>query len=250
MGKLTGFMEYERHEPPRARSRRRACATGSSSTTTCPRRRCRSRARAAWTAACRSATRGRCSRAGASGCPINNLIPEWNDLVYRGQWREALARLHKTNNFPEFALVASTGAQPITPRREVVPARAAAGFRVGCHDLHAGTDQIWPVANALWIAATHQEHNRRDIRGAVARQASLPVLRQQPRTGRDRIDVGCQGQRHDVGFKPVAYCTRLRPRAAMRLVDCYGLIVLSAPAVGESLVNRAVEPTGRIIRNV
>ena len=38
----------------------------------------------------------------ASGCPIHNLIPEWNDLVYRGLWREALDRLHKTNNFPEF----------------------------------------------------------------------------------------------------------------------------------------------------
>ncbi len=38
----------------------------------------------------------------ASGCPINNLIPEWNDLLYRGLWREALDRLHKTNNFPEF----------------------------------------------------------------------------------------------------------------------------------------------------
>ncbi len=38
----------------------------------------------------------------ASGCPINNLIPEWNDLVYRGLWREAIDRLHKTNNFPEF----------------------------------------------------------------------------------------------------------------------------------------------------
>ena len=38
----------------------------------------------------------------ASGCPINNLIPEWNDLVYRGQWREAAIRLHRTNNFPEF----------------------------------------------------------------------------------------------------------------------------------------------------
>ncbi|WP_421654583.1 glutamate synthase small subunit [Leptothermofonsia sp. ETS-13] len=38
----------------------------------------------------------------ASGCPINNLIPEWNDLVYHGLWKEALARLHKTNNFPEF----------------------------------------------------------------------------------------------------------------------------------------------------
>src|SRR3954469_23981390 len=38
----------------------------------------------------------------ASGCPINNLIPEWNDLIYRGLWREALDRLHMTNNFPEF----------------------------------------------------------------------------------------------------------------------------------------------------
>ncbi len=38
----------------------------------------------------------------STGCPIDNLIPEWNDLVYRGRWREALDRLHKTNNFPEF----------------------------------------------------------------------------------------------------------------------------------------------------
>ncbi len=38
----------------------------------------------------------------AAGCPVKNLIPEWNDLVYHDQWREALDRLHKTNNFPEF----------------------------------------------------------------------------------------------------------------------------------------------------
>ena len=38
----------------------------------------------------------------AAGCPIHNLIPEWNDLIYRNLWREALERLHKTNNFPEF----------------------------------------------------------------------------------------------------------------------------------------------------
>ncbi len=38
----------------------------------------------------------------ASGCPVNNLIPEWNDLVYRGQWLEAYTLLSKTNNFPEF----------------------------------------------------------------------------------------------------------------------------------------------------
>ncbi|UVI27653.1 glutamate synthase subunit beta [Paenibacillus spongiae] len=39
---------------------------------------------------------------GTSGCPVNNLIPEWNNLIYRGLWRDALDRLHKTNNFPEF----------------------------------------------------------------------------------------------------------------------------------------------------
>jgi NAD(P)H-dependent glutamate synthase small subunit len=37
-----------------------------------------------------------------SGCPIDNLIPEWNDLVYQNRWRDALDRLHRTNNFPEF----------------------------------------------------------------------------------------------------------------------------------------------------
>ena len=37
-----------------------------------------------------------------NGCPIHNLIPEWNDLIYKGRWRDALDRLHKTNNFPEF----------------------------------------------------------------------------------------------------------------------------------------------------
>jgi len=38
----------------------------------------------------------------ASGCPLNNLIPDWNDLVFRGNWKVALELLHKTNNFPEF----------------------------------------------------------------------------------------------------------------------------------------------------
>jgi glutamate synthase (NADPH/NADH) small chain len=37
-----------------------------------------------------------------TGCPLNNLIPDWNDLVYRGRWREASRQLHATNNFPEF----------------------------------------------------------------------------------------------------------------------------------------------------
>ena len=37
-----------------------------------------------------------------TGCPVNNIIPDWNDLVYRGQWKEAIRILHATNNFPEF----------------------------------------------------------------------------------------------------------------------------------------------------
>jgi glutamate synthase (NADPH/NADH) small chain len=37
-----------------------------------------------------------------TGCPVNNIIPDWNDLVYRGRWKDAIHRLHATNNFPEF----------------------------------------------------------------------------------------------------------------------------------------------------
>ncbi len=37
-----------------------------------------------------------------TGCPLGNLIPDWNDLVYRDRWRAAIGRLHATNNFPEF----------------------------------------------------------------------------------------------------------------------------------------------------
>ena len=36
------------------------------------------------------------------GCPLGNIIPDWNDLVYRGRWEEAIERLHATNNFPDF----------------------------------------------------------------------------------------------------------------------------------------------------
>ena len=62
------------------------------------------------------------------GCPLGNLIPEWNDLVYRGNWFDALERLHATNNFPEFtgrlcpapcegACVLGINAEPVTIER-------------------------------------------------------------------------------------------------------------------------------------
>ena len=92
MGKVTGFLEYERleepHEPPQARrnhykefylrlSDKDAGVQGA-----------------------------RCMDCGIpfcmSGCPVNNIIPDWNDLVYRGDWKQAIDTLHSTNNFPEF----------------------------------------------------------------------------------------------------------------------------------------------------
>jgi len=92
MGKVTGFMEYERleepHEAPQARKThyreiylrlpdKDAAVQGA-----------------------------RCMDCGIpfcmSGCPVNNIIPDWNDLVYRGDWQQAIETLHSTNNFPEF----------------------------------------------------------------------------------------------------------------------------------------------------
>jgi NAD(P)H-dependent glutamate synthase small subunit len=94
MGKITGFMEFDRNPAPYRDAGARLLDfkeiyTGHDED--------------------RLTTQGaRCMDCGVpfcqsnEGCPIHNLIPEWNDLVYRGHWREALDRLHKTNNFPEF----------------------------------------------------------------------------------------------------------------------------------------------------
>ena len=92
MGKITGFMEIARHDLPalpveeRVRSFREFYLPLSDT---------------------EMAKQGaRCMDCGIpfcqTGCPINNIIPDWNDLVYRQNWREALDVLHSTNNFPEF----------------------------------------------------------------------------------------------------------------------------------------------------
>jgi glutamate synthase (NADPH) small chain len=63
-----------------------------------------------------------------NGCPLGNLIPEWNDLVHRHDWQEAIERLHATNNFPEFtgrlcpapcetACVLGINSDPVTIKR-------------------------------------------------------------------------------------------------------------------------------------
>ncbi|MFC1491247.1 glutamate synthase subunit beta [Nitrospinota bacterium] len=92
MGKVTGFLEFERETPERRPVEERVHD---------------------WSevylpfAEKKLQTQGaRCMDCGIpfchDGCPLGNLIPEWNDLVYRDKWREAIDRLHRTNNFPEF----------------------------------------------------------------------------------------------------------------------------------------------------
>src|SRR5690606_7657065 len=94
MGKHTGFMEYPRKAVPYRDAKERSGDFEEIFTTP---------------AEDHLRTQGaRCMDCGvpfcqsSNGCPVDNLIPEWNDLVYDGRWREALDRLHKTNNFPEF----------------------------------------------------------------------------------------------------------------------------------------------------
>ncbi len=92
MGKITGFMEIKRQDPASLPPTERV---GFYREFTLP---------LADTDVSRQGAR--CMDCGIpfcqTGCPVNNIIPDWNDLVYRGYWKEALESLHSTNNFPEF----------------------------------------------------------------------------------------------------------------------------------------------------
>ena len=92
MGKPTGFMEFAR-EIPASRSARLRVLDWNEFHEHLPDGKLRTQG-------------SRCMDCGVpfcqSGCPVNNLIPEWNDLIYKDQWKQAITRLWSTNNFPEF----------------------------------------------------------------------------------------------------------------------------------------------------
>src|SRR5271167_664105 len=92
MGELTGFMKYDR-ELPRRRPVRVRLRDWREVYEPFPEEAARHQG-------------ARCMDCGIpfchEGCPLGNLIPEWNDLVYRDDWSAAIERLHATNNFPEF----------------------------------------------------------------------------------------------------------------------------------------------------
>jgi len=101
MGKPTGFIEYVR-ELPLDRDAIRRIADWNEFHEHMDEDKLREQAARCMDCGIPYCHTGRILSGMASGCPINNLIPEWNDLIYRGLWKEALDRLHKTNNFPEF----------------------------------------------------------------------------------------------------------------------------------------------------
>ena len=101
MGKPTGFIEYLREEPSELSALDRI-RNWDEFHLPMPEEKLRTQAARCMDCGTPFCHTGITISGMASGCPINNLIPEWNDLIYRGLWREALERLHKTNNFPEF----------------------------------------------------------------------------------------------------------------------------------------------------
>jgi len=92
VGKVTGFIEFDR-EPPERRPVTERTKDYQEVYLAWPEQQVRDQG-----ARCMSCALPFCHK----GCPLGNLIPDWNDLVYRGRWREALGALHATNNFPEF----------------------------------------------------------------------------------------------------------------------------------------------------
>lgn len=101
MGKATGFMEYEREESAAIKPKERIKNFDEFHT---PLSLEKQRTQAARCMDCGVpfCQAGMMIKGMASGCPLNNLIPEWNDLLYNGNWQQAYNRLHKTSNFPEF----------------------------------------------------------------------------------------------------------------------------------------------------
>ncbi|UCF75200.1 MAG: glutamate synthase subunit beta [Betaproteobacteria bacterium] len=166
MGKVTGFMEYQRlqeaAEPPRERITH-------------------FREFVAHLTDEEAATQGaRCMDCGTpfcmSGCPINNIIPDWNDLVYKQAWKTAIDVLHSTNNFPEF-----TGRVCPAPCEEACTLRINED-PVGIKSIeHAIIDKAW---EAGWVAPQPPSHrNGKRVAVIGSGPAGLACAQQLARTG-------------------------------------------------------------------
>src|SRR5687767_729924 len=168
MGKITGFMEYERleepHEPAEARKKHYR----------------EFYARLADDAA--GVQGARCMDCGIpscmQGCPVNNIIPDFNDLVYRQDWKAAIDTLHSTNNFPEF-----TGRVCPAPCEEACVLRINAD-PVGIKSIeHAIIDKAWEEGWVRPQPARHKSGKRVAVVGSGP--AGLACAQQLARAGHD-----------------------------------------------------------------
>jgi glutamate synthase (NADPH/NADH) small chain len=168
MGKITGFMEYERleepHEPAEARKRHYR----------------EFYARLADDAA--GLQGARCMDCGIpfcmQGCPVNNIIPDWNDLVYRQDWKAAIEVLHSTNNFPEF-----TGRVCPAPCEEACVLRINED-PVGIKSIeHAIVDKAWEEG---WVRAQPAAYKTgKKVAVVGSGPAGLACAQQLARAGHD-----------------------------------------------------------------
>ncbi len=140
MGKPTGFIEYAR-ELPGALSPEDRILHWAEFHRPFPEEKLRAQGARCMDCGIPYCHTGKMMNGMVSGCPIHNLIPEWNDLVYRGLWKQALERLLKTNNFPEFtgrvcpapcegSCTLGLNAQPVTIKN-IEEAIIEMGFRQG-----------------------------------------------------------------------------------------------------------------------
>ena len=115
-----------------------------------------------------------------NGCPVNNIIPDFNDLVYRQDWQEALETLHSTNNFPEF-----------TGRVCPAPCEAACTLNINSDPVgiksieHAIIDKGWEMGWVAPMPPTHKTGKRVAVVGSGP--AGLAVAQQLGRVGHDVI---------------------------------------------------------------
>src|ERR1041385_1283531 len=168
MGKITGFLEFERleeeHESVEARKKHyREFHVRLSEAD--------------------AGTQGaRCMDCGIpfcqSGCPVNNIIPDWNDLVYRQNWKQAIQVLHSTNNFPEF-----TGRVCPAPCEEACVLRIN-DDPVGIKSIeHAVADKAWEEGWVRPQAAPRRSGKKVAIVGSGP--AGLACAQQLARAGHD-----------------------------------------------------------------
>ena len=170
MGKVTGFMEFERlsepYEAPIARKKHyREFVMHLSDD--------------------EASTQGaRCMDCGIpfcmSGCPVNNIIPDWNDLVFRKDWKNALDTLHSTNNFPEF-----TGRVCPAPCEEACTLRIN-NDPVGIKSIeHAIIDKGWEQGWVAPLPPTHKTGKKVAVVGSGP--AGMAAAQQLARVGHDVV---------------------------------------------------------------